>query len=375
MTRHRLEIFKLFGFSICLDPSWGILLLLITYSLATGYFPQNYLGLPKTVYWSMGFIAAIGVFASILFHEMSHALMARHYKIKIQNITLFVFGGVAEMEQESPSPKAEFWVAILGPVFSGCFAVLLFVLSSWSRAWGIHQGLTLLLFYLGWMNALLALFNLLPAFPLDGGRVFRALLWALKKDYYWATRFAVRLGQILGWMLIAWGTYRVLSGSILAGLWMALIGFFLRRSSEMSLKQIVVQKRLVQFPLSMLLQTHFLKLHPGDHLVDMLGSLRHGVLYSHYPVLEGERLVGTVPLDRLKDIHEAGWESLKIDEFIDSNTDDLVCPIQENAWSAFQKMRSRQVNVLFIMEADRLVGLTSLEQLLRLAFPNPEDGQ
>ncbi len=231
MTRHRLEIFKLLGFSIRLDASWVILLLLITYSLATGYFPQNYPGLPGTAYWSMGFIAATGVFASILFHEISHALMARHYSIKIESITLFVFGGVAEMEQEAPSPKAEFWVAILGPVFSGCLAVVLFVLSSWSRAWEIHQGLTLLLFYLGWMNALLALFNLLPAFPLDGGRVFRALLWALKKDYYWATRFAVRLGQILGWALIAWGSYRALSGSLVAGLWMAFIGFFLRRSS------------------------------------------------------------------------------------------------------------------------------------------------
>jgi Zn-dependent protease len=228
----RLELFRLFGFPIRVDFSWVLILLLVTYSLAAGYFPENHPGMPRTAYWAMGFVAAIGLFASILFHELAHALVARHYKIQIGGITLFIFGGVAELKEESPSPKVEFWVAVVGPIASFLLGYGFLKLSGYGEAFAWNKSIVLIFYYLGFMNVLLALFNLIPAFPLDGGRVFRSLMWAIKKDYIWATRLAANLGQVFGWILVGLGAIQWLRGSPFGGLWYVLIGFFLRQAAK-----------------------------------------------------------------------------------------------------------------------------------------------
>lgn len=230
--RQPIELFRLFGFPIRVDFSWFLILLLVTYSLAAGYFPENHPGMPKTAYWAMGFVAAIGLFASILFHELSHSLMARHFKIKIEGITLFIFGGVAQMKEESPSPKVEFLVAVVGPVASLLLGYGFLKLSSFGEVWEWNKSLVLIFYYLGFMNGLLGLFNLIPAFPLDGGRVFRSLMWALKKDYVWATRLAAKIGQGFAWALVGLGAIQWVRGSPFGGLWYILIGFFLRQAAR-----------------------------------------------------------------------------------------------------------------------------------------------
>lgn len=238
----RLELFRLFGFPIRVDFSWLLIVLLVTYSLAAGYFPENHPGMPKSAYWAMGFVAAIGLFASILFHELAHALVARHYKIPIGGITLFIFGGVAELKEESPSPKVEFWTAIVGPVASFLLGYGFLKLSSLGEAAAWNKSVVLIFYYLGFMNGLLALFNLIPAFPLDGGRVFRSLMWALKKDYVWATRLAANMGQIFAWVLVALGVIQWLRGSPLGGLWYILIGFFLRQAAKDILTRLTIEQ-------------------------------------------------------------------------------------------------------------------------------------
>ncbi|HKX11614.1 MAG TPA: site-2 protease family protein, partial [bacterium] len=179
MFGKRIEIFKLLGFPIRVDLSWLVIVLLVTYSLAQGFFPVNHPGLPGSAYWAMAFVATVGLFLSILFHELAHSVVGRHYRMKIDGITLFIFGGVAEMREEASSPRVEFFMSIVGPLASGALGLLFFYLQHLIDASDGNRSLQLIFYYLGFMNLMLAAFNLVPAFPLDGGRVFRSILWAI----------------------------------------------------------------------------------------------------------------------------------------------------------------------------------------------------
>lgn len=360
----RFEIFKLFGFPIRIDASWIIILFLVTFSLAEGYFPANHKGLPTSAYWAMGFVAAIGLFLSILFHELSHALMARHYKIKIEGITLFIFGGVAEMREESPSPKIEFWVSVLGPVASIFLALVFFRLSSFLAGLEANRAVVLILYYLGFMNALLAIFNLVPAFPLDGGRIFRSILWAVKKDYVWATKIAAYCGQGFGWILVGLGAYSFIRGNFLGGFWYVLIGFFLRRASQMSMKQVLLQKKLEGLSVSQLMDHEFLHWEPRDRLIDVVHALEHRSLQSHYPILESGRLVGALSILKLNELKGAGWEYKEVGDLLDPNYLGMTVDPQANAWAAFQKMRSGRLSNLFVLDQGRMSGLVTMEKLI-----------
>src|SRR6185312_4915911 len=199
-----INLFRLFGFQVQADLSWLILAFLITWSLATGYFPDQYLQLSMTQYWGMGVLGAIGLFGSLIFHELSHSLVARRFGIPMKGITLFIFGGVAHMEDEPPNPKSEFFMAIVGPLSSLVLAALLYGAMQGGRAVGWPEPASGIVGYLSFINVLLAMFNMVPAFPLDGGRVFRSALWAWTGDIRWATRLAARFGSGFGIVLIVW---------------------------------------------------------------------------------------------------------------------------------------------------------------------------
>ena len=181
------SLFKIFGFEIKVDISWLILAALVTWSLASGLFPEYYKDLPRAYYWWMGAAGAAGLFLSIVFHELAHSLVARNYGISMKGITLFIFGGVAEMEDDPPNPRAEFFMAIVGPLSSAAISLFLFLIIFWGkdRSWPVT--INGVLAYLAWLNIVLAVFNLVPAFPLDGGRVLRSALWSWKKNLRWAT--------------------------------------------------------------------------------------------------------------------------------------------------------------------------------------------
>jgi len=362
----RYEIFRIFGIPIRIDLTWIIILLLVTYSLAAGYFPANHKGLPETAYWAMGFVAAIGLFLSILFHELSHAMMARHFNIKIDGITLFIFGGVAEMTEESPSPKVEFLVAVLGPVASVLLAILFYYLSGWVGDMDGNRGLILIFFYLDIMNGLLAGFNLVPAFPLDGGRIFRSILWAIKKDYVWATRVSARIGQGFGWLLVAWGAWNILQQNPMSGFWYILIGFFLKRASQMSLNQVVFQDKLQGFPVSQVMDKEFVRLDPRDRLIDVVSELEHTTIYSHYPVWDSGKLIGALPILKLNQLKGSGWEFRQVGDLLDTDYSEVAVDFKMNAWAAFQKMRQGKVSSLFVMEGGRMSGLLTMERLMGL---------
>jgi Zn-dependent protease len=219
MFGRSIRIFTLFGFEVKIDLSWVILALLITWSLAQGLFPHYFKGLTNATYWWMGIFGALGLFFSIVFHELCHSLVARKYGLPIKGITLFIFGGVASMEQEPPSAKAEFLMAIAGPASSIVLGVIFFIIRTVGIETDWSVPLTGIFTYLAFINWVLAGFNLIPAFPLDGGRVLRSALWKWKNDIRWSTRIASRVGAVFGLVLIFLGVIQFFSGNFIGGIW------------------------------------------------------------------------------------------------------------------------------------------------------------
>ena len=226
MNKQHIYLGRIFNIPIGLDFSWFLIFALVTWSLATSYFPLEYKNWPAAEYWIMGALTAILFFASVLLHELGHSVIALRYKIPVRSITLFIFGGIAQIGAEPPSAVAEFWIAIAGPLVS--FALALFFWLLHYIAGGLAPLLALAQ-YLAYINGVLGLFNLIPGFPLDGGRVFRAIVWGITHNFQRATRIAATLGRGIAFLFIAWGVWQIFTGNLptgcgsplLAGSWKA----------------------------------------------------------------------------------------------------------------------------------------------------------
>ena len=224
------RLFRIFGFDIKLNLTWLMLALLITWTLGAGLFPADYPGLSPRTYWWMGVAGAIGILFSIVFHELSHSLVARRFGLRIRGITLFIFGGVAEMEEEPASPKVEFLMAVAGPLASLLLAFIFYQFEQLAIALDWHTAVLGVTHYLVMLNIIVAIFNLVPAFPLDGGRMLRAALWQWKKDLLRATYIASQFGLGFGLVLIIMGGLSFIQGNFIGGMWWILIGAFVRLS-------------------------------------------------------------------------------------------------------------------------------------------------
>src|SRR6056297_3376601 len=285
MITKRFKIFSLLGFPIYLDLSWFAIVILISWSLATSVFPSQVEGLTATAYWTMGVLGALGLFASILAHELGHAVVARRFELPMRGITLFIFGGVAEMTKEPPSAKAEFFVAIAGPIVSvlisaGCFAVVALGGSA------MPPSAAAVISYLALINAVVVAFNLIPAFPLDGGRVLRSILWHVKGNLRWATRISSSIGSGFGLVLILLGLLSLLSGSLFAAIWQFLIGMFLRNAAQMSYQQVLMRRALEGEPVSRFMRTSVVDVSPTMTLDQLVDNYVYRYHHKMYPVTE-----------------------------------------------------------------------------------------
>ena len=235
---------SVFGIEVRIDYSWFIIFFLILWTFTFAVFPANFPGLSAGTYIAMGVGSTILFFLSLLAHELSHSLVARRRGIPVEGITLLIFGGVARTRMEAETPGDEFLVAVVGPLASIVIGLALFALA-WIGAnarW--HPGIIGSAQYLGFLNIVLAVFNLLPGFPLDGGRLLRAAAWKLTGDPTRATRIASRGGQVLAWLLIGLGVLQMIQGAFIGGLWLVFIGWFLRNAAGASYSQHLVQQRL-----------------------------------------------------------------------------------------------------------------------------------
>jgi Zn-dependent protease len=241
MFGKRVRLFSIAGFEVALDPSWFLLAVLVAWSLSTGFFPYRFEDISAGQAWLMGVVGTVGLFLSIIAHELSHSLFARRTGISMQGITLFLFGGAAEMGDEPARPRDEFLIAIVGPLASIAIGAAFFALNLFGAASGWPLAVNGVLEYLASINVILAVFNLIPAYPLDGGRVLRAALWAWKKDLLQATRISSRVGWLFGALLIGLGVLRLLGGAVLGGFWLALIGLFVQRAATVSYRKLATR--------------------------------------------------------------------------------------------------------------------------------------
>jgi Zn-dependent protease len=276
-----IPLFKLAGCQVGLDWSWLVIAVLITWTLSSGVFPYYYPDLTPAAYWSMGVIAALGLFASIILHELGHAVVVRRYGLPIRRITLFIFGGVAEMEAEPERPAAEFWVAIAGPIVSFLVGLVCWLLLQAAAGAGAGVPVVGVLAYLASINVILAVFNLVPAFPLDGGRILRAALWHWKGSLRWATRISSAIGGGFGILLIVLGVYRVLIGDFVGGMWWFLIGLFVRFAAQASYQQVLMREALRGVPVRRLRE------HERHQAAAARPLVRHHRRGDHAAVLGG----------------------------------------------------------------------------------------
>lgn len=234
MKRQTIPLGRIFDIPIGLDYSWFLIFTLLTWSLATSYYPVEFKTWPAVLYWIIGATTAILLFVSVLLHELGHSVVAQRYRVPVRSITLFIFGGVAQIAAEPPNAAAEFWIAIAGPIVSFALAGLFGLAQSTVTSF---SPLLALMKYLAYINGSLGLFNLIPGFPLDGGRVFRAVVWGLTRNFRRATLVAATTGRIFAFLFILYGVWQMFSGNFTGGLWIAFIGWFLDSAASGQVQQ------------------------------------------------------------------------------------------------------------------------------------------
>jgi len=309
-----MQIFSVRGIPVRIDVGWLLVFGLISWSLASGYFPYVLPSQSPAAYWAQGLLAAALLFSSVLLHELAHALVAIGHGLPVSGITLHIFGGVSQLEAEPETPRAEILIAIVGPFTSFAIAGIAAILgrlltgAPWADA---------LMGYLAAVNLLVGFFNLLPAFPLDGGRILRAALWRWSGRLIWATRVASRIGSFLALLLVAAGIARAIAGEAMGGLWLALIGLFLHQGARSSYEVARVRERLE--PLA----------------VERVMSRAPAVLDPARPVLTR------------------------------ATPDEVVSP-RDSAWQAFLKISRNGLGRVAVMQDGILVGVVSQRDLQQL---------
>lgn len=365
MFGRRFKLFTLLGFEVRVDLSWLVIAILVTWSLAEGVYPHFLEGLSTGAYWIMGVLGALGLFASVVFHEFGHSIVARRVGIPMQGITLFIFGGVAEMGDEPPTPKSEFLMAIAGPIASVLLAIALWIVGFGISAAGWPEPVYLVISYLAWINTVLVIFNMVPAFPLDGGRVLRSALWAWKGSLRWGTKVAASIGSGFGLLLIGFGIVNVfLAVNIIGGIWWVLLGLFMRAASQMSYQQVLLRRALEGEPVRKFMNDHPLTLPKEARVKDIIEDYVYRHHFKLYPVTENGKLLGCVTLDRLKQVPKEEWETRTAEDLIHPCSEENTISPEEDSVKALSAMKRSQTSRLMVVEQDRLVGIVSLKDLL-----------
>jgi Zn-dependent protease len=365
MFGKRVKLFTLLGFEVRIDASWLIIAALVLWSLAVALFPFWYPGLSAGTYWWMGAIGAAGLFGSIVVHELFHSLTARRFGLPMRGITLFVFGGIAEMEQEPQSPKAEFMVAIAGPLASIGIGFLFYGLTLAGRdAWPVP--VSGIVAYLAWINWVLAAFNLIPAFPLDGGRVLRAALWHFKGDLPRATRIASNFGGAFGLVLMVLGVFQLFAGNFIGAVWWFLIGLFIRGASQMSYQQVLVRTALEGEPVRRFMNTQPITVPPETRVQELVDDYIYRYHHRMYPVVgESQELIGCVSTEQVKTIPRDLWGDRRVRDILQPcSVRNTIAP-DVDAASVLAKMSKTGISRLMVVEKGRLLALVSSRDLTR----------
>jgi len=355
---------------IRLHPSWFVIFALVVFSLATVGSPAGDRPLSQAARWVLAAVVASLFFASVVAHELSHALVARRRGLEVKEITLFIFGGAATLEQETPNPRTEALVAAAGPaaslVVGGSFlAVWLGLRGSDAE---VVSTIAASAFWLGVSNVLLAAFNLVPGFPMDGGRLLRAALWAVTGNFVRATRIATLVGRGFAYLIIAGGFLRAISGEVLDGLWLIFIGWFLNQAAEASYKRVAVEKLVEGIRVQDVMERTMPVVGPNltlDTLVDQ--HLLTGQA-SYYPVVHDGELVGSVEVSQVSRVPRSDWPNTRVTDVMTRGTGLRTLSEGEPLWQAVTQFEESSATAIPVVGGEtgrRLLGLVTRDGVFR----------
>jgi Zn-dependent protease len=357
----QVRIARVMGISVYVHFSWLIIFALITWTLATGYFPTYYPDLPASSYWAKGLVASFLFFVSILLHELGHALVAVRNGIEIRAITLFIFGGVSQMEKDPEDGATEFRIAAIGPVVSVALAGLFYLASTAQVLGASGQAVAR---YLAIINLALAIFNLVPAFPLDGGRILRGLLWKSRGKAR-ATRVAAGAGSFFAYFLIVAGALRLFSGDGIGGIWYVLIGWFLKEGAQGAYQRVRLDETLhgVTVRDAMIMDPETLPAHVSLTEAAQSHFLRSG--YGGYPVQRGDETVGLLCLKDILKRPAGERDSTSVQAAMTPLGPEIVVGPGDPLGSAMARMAQGGGGRLLVMEGGRLTGLLTMGSVVR----------
>jgi Zn-dependent protease len=313
----------------------------------------------------MAIVGALGLFTSIVLHELAHALAARQQGMPMKGITLFIFGGVAEMDREPPSGKAEFIVAIAGPIASVGIALLCWAGYAGTTALGLPAPVNGVLAYLAWINGLLVAFNMIPAFPLDGGRVLRAAIWHFKGDLRKATSISSQIGSGFGLLLILFGILAFVQGAFVAGMWWFLIGMFLRNAAQMSYQQVIIRRMLEGEKVGDLMMMDPITVQPTTSIRELVEDYVYKHHHKMFPVASNGHLEGCVSTRQVRDVPRQEWSSRAVGDIAERCSPDNTISPEADAMQALSQMNRTSKSRLLVVDHDRLMGIIALKDVLK----------
>ena len=363
MLESGIPIGRLFGINVKLHYSWFIVFALITWALAANYFPSEYPQWADITYVVIGLATSLLFFISVLLHELAHSIVARRAGIPIQSITLFIFGGVSRMEREPEQPAVEFRVALAGPATSLIIGAIFWGI--WAGVRDVNEPLTGLAFWLGWINVVLAGFNLIPGFPLDGGRVLRSILWWRGKNLLKATRTAANVGRAIGYLFIFGGVWWIFTGYWINGLWLAFIGWFLQNAAVGSYRQVAIQDILKGHRVWEVMTRDCPVVHPAITIDQLIHDHILNFGRRCFPVVENDRLIGLISIQDIKKVPPESRSGKTIR--------DVMTPFEELKWvrpeddlsAVFITLTVDNLNQLPVIANGNIVGMIARDNLVR----------
>ncbi|MBY4893873.1 site-2 protease family protein [Rhodobacteraceae bacterium N5(2021)] len=363
MWGRSIKVTELGGFDIKVDASWLLIAVLIVWSLSSGYLPDALPDASEPALLIAAIIATLGLFTSLVLHELAHSFMARHHGLQITGITLFLFGGVAEMKAEPSEPNVELQVAIVGPIASLVLAGLFWSSMVVARVVGLGPIVITVLGYLATINLILALFNMVPAFPLDGGRVFRAMLWRRSGDLVSATRRAAAASAVFAWGLIGLGALTMFNAGPAAGLWPILVGLFLLALGRASYQQVEMQQFFTGRHVADLMTQRAIVARPDQTLDEVVNDvfLAHGISFA--PVTEDGVLLGYVDVHLVRRMDREHWATTIVDDVMESVSPDCAVSSDMPAQALLERMTQTGRRKFLVVDGKTLRGVVTLSDV------------
>lgn len=365
MNRQSLSLGRVYGIPVGIDYSWFLVFVLVTWTLATSYFPTEFKNWTAVEYWVVSGVTAFLFFFSVLLHELGHSLVAKRFKIPVEKITLYIFGGISEIKAEPETASAEFWITLAGPAVNLILAGILAALAAAiSPAASTVSPLLAVLKYLAYINLILGVFNLLPGFPLDGGSVLMAVIWLITHKKHWGILAAGSVGSLIAYVLIFAGVFQVIGGGVISGLWTAFLGWFMLNASGSAVRRERLQELLTGHTVAEAMSRGYVVIYADTSLQTLFDEHILGSGGRSYIVTKDNRVVGLLTMHALRKIPKESWPETTVEQVMIPLAEFRQIDANTGIWDALEEMDRDGVNQLPVMTGDQIQGMLTREDVI-----------